>query len=267
MSFLLNMPNKDRFTFNRHFLSSVHSEIRFKPVDVKSITDRKDQFGEEFKELGFSDIKILKLGAFELKADKDKAHLTQHEATPIGVLLTSQSPRQELKIERDKVVYSEFNYSSFENFQTRFKALFDKAREIISIDDSIPVNKVGMKKINSVVIQPFTSFEDNLSVFNPALFGTARSGLLTFEYFRVSEETTLLLDTDEKLFLLKTKLEKKTDDTVEATLDFDFVKLGKNINFEEAFNTILPDLNQCHFDLFMWSVTDVMKDIMMEEKS
>ena len=266
MSFLLNLPNKERHTFKRHFLSSVHSEIRFKPIDVKRILDKVDLLESEFKKLGFSESKKGYVGALELDTEQDKPLLTQKETTPIGVLLNSQTPRQELKIEKDKIVYSDFNYSSFEEFQLRFRALFDKMSEIVSLDDSIPVNKVGLKKINSVLIQPFISFQDNLSVFNPALFGTARSGLLKFEHFGVSEETTVLQKTDDKLFLLKTILTKTQSDAADVTLDFDFVKLGKDMNIDDVFNDILPSLNQCHFDLFMWSVTDTMRDI-MEKKS
>ena len=266
MSFLLNLPNKERHIFERHFLSSVHSEIRFTPVDVKCILDNKDQLESEFKKLGFSESKTGYIGAFKLDTEKDKPQLTPEEAVPLGVLFNSQSPRRELKIEKDKIVYSDFSYSSFEDFQSSFQALFDNVSEIISLDNNIAVNKVGLKKINSVRIQPFVSFQDSLSVFNSALFGTARSDLLKFEYFTVSEETTLLQDAEDKLFLLKTRLAKIQEDAAEATLDFDFVKLGKDIQVEEAFNDILPSLNQCHFDMFMWSVTDTMREI-MEGKS
>jgi len=266
MSFLLNLPNKERYTFNRHFLSSVHSEIRFKPIDIKRILDKADSLESEFKKLGFSESKKGFAGAFKLDTEQDKPHLTPAETVPLGVLFNSQSPRQELKIERDKIVYSDFNYSNFEEFQLRFRTLFDKVREIVSLDSNIAVNKVGLKKINSVRIQPFVSFQDSLSVFNSALFGIARSDLLKFEYFTVSEETTLLQDAEDELFLLKTRLAKLQEDAAEATLDFDFVKLGTDIQVEEVFNDILPSLNQCHFDLFMWSVTDTMIDI-MEEKS
>ena len=266
MSFLLNLSRNERFTFERHFLSSVHSEIRFTPVDVKRIIDKKDHLDTEFKKLGFSESKIGYAGTLKLDTEQDKPHLTPEETVPLGVLFNSQSPRQELRIEKDKIVYSDYSYSGFKDFQLRYQTLFDKVSEIISFDDSIAVNKVGLKKINAVVIQPFVSFQDNLSVFNPALFGTARSGLLKFEHFKISEETTLLQDAEDKLFLLKTRLAKTQIDKVEATLDFDFVKLGKNMKVEEVFNDILPSLNQCHFDLFMWSVTDTMRDI-MEEKS
>ena len=266
MSILLNLPNKERRTFNRHFLSSVHTEIRFKPIDIKCILDKVDSLESEFKMLGFSECKKGYAGSFKLDTEQDKPHLTTEETVPIGVMFNNQSPRQELRIEKDKIVYSDYSYLGFTDFQLRFQTLFDKVSEIISFDDGVEINKVGLKKINAVVIQPFVSFQDNLSVFNPALFGTARSGLLKFEYFKISEETTLLQEAEDKVFLLKTRLAKTQMDTAEATLDFDFVKLGENMKVEEVFNDILPSLNQCHFDLFMWSVTDTMRDI-MEKKS
>ena len=83
--------------------------------------------------------------------------------------------------------------------------------------------------------------------------------------FKISEETTVLEETNDKLFILRTRLTKTQEDSVDAVIDSDFVKLGKDMNIDEVFNEILPSLNQCHFDLFMWCVTDDMRNLMESE--
>ncbi|MFK5914161.1 MAG: TIGR04255 family protein [Woeseiaceae bacterium] len=266
MSFLLNIPRAERKVFKRHFLSSVHSEIRYRPLEVEKILDKKEELISEFKLLGFSENKDLIHGEFKFDvAVEQGAKLTQ-KTMPIGIVFSNQSPKCELKIEKDKIVYSDFNYSSFEEFQSRFRAIFEKVSEILSFSDDSIVNKIGFKKINSVAIQPITSFQDSLSIFNAALFGIARSDLFKFDKFKVCEETIVLEETNDKLFILRTRLTKSQEDSADAVIDSDFVKLGKDISIDEVFNEILPSLNQCHFDLFMWSVTDDMRNLMESEQ-
>lgn len=262
MSFLLNLSGSERKVFKQHFLSSVHSEIRFNSVEINIILDNKDKLDSEFKKLGFAESKKIMQGNFKLEAgdENGQAPKLSQESEARGLVFNSQLPLRELKIEKDKIVYSDFGYVSFEEYQAKFRIIFDMACEILSINDVL-INKVGLRKVNSVTIQPFLSF-DNLNIFNPALFSMARSGLLKVDKFRVNEETILLEEAKDKLFILRTKLAKKEEDSAEASLDADFVKLGDSMSVDDSFNGVLPSLNQCHFDLFMWSVTDEMRNLM-----
>jgi len=262
MSFLLNLSSSERKVFKQHFLSSVHSEIRFNPIETNIILDNKDRLDSEFKKLGFAESKKIMQGNFQLEADLENAQAPKlsQESEALGLVFNSQSPLRELKIEKDKIVYSDFSYASFEEYQSDFRSFFDVTCELLSINDVL-INKVGLRKVNSVAIQPFLSF-DNLNIFNPALFSTARSGLLKIDKFRINEETILLEESNDKLFILRTKLAKKGEDSAEASMDADFVKLGSDMSVDDSFNDILPSLNQCHYDLFMWSVTDEMRNLM-----
>jgi len=265
MSFLINLSHSERKTFARHFLSSVHSEIRYKAIEIGQILDKKDELISEFKLLGFSESKNIVEGAFHLEMPENEASKLSQKTTPLGMVFSSQSPKYELRVEKDKIVYSDFNYSSFEEYKSKFNMLFNKVVEILSIEGDLVTSKIGFRKVNSIAIQPFTSFQDGLSIFAPSLFSIARSGLLKFDKFKVNEETVVLEETNDKLFILRTRLLKTQADTIEATLDSDFVKLGTDMNSEEIFNDVLPALNQCHFDLFMWSVTDDMRKLMESE--
>ena len=234
-------------------------------AEVEKITGKKEEIMSAFKLLGFSENKDLIHGEFKLDAAAEQGPKLTQKTIPVGIAFSNQSPKCELKIEKDKIVYSDFNYSSFEEYQSRFRAIFEKVSEILSFGEDCLVNKVGFKKLNSVAIQPITSFQDSLSIFNPALFGMARSGLLKIDKFKISEETIVLEETNDKLFILRTRLTKTQEDAVDAVIDSDFVKLGKDISVDEVFDEILPSLNQCHFDLFMWSVTDDMRNLMESE--
>lgn len=74
-----------------------------------------------------------------------------------------------------------------------------------------------------------------------------------------------MLEKKGKLCLLRNSI--KTLDqanSYEATFDFDLVEQGKH-SVEQVFNDVLPTLNELHFDLFMWAVTDELLQIMREE--
>ena len=47
----------------------------------------------------------------------------------------------------------------------------------------------------------------------------------------------------------------------QAILDFDLIE-KKKCSVKDLFQAVLPRLNDKHFDLFMWSVTDTMIQLM-----
>lgn len=243
-------------------MTSVHSEIRYNPIEISRITSNKSNLEAVFNNLGIAETRDIIRGDFKFEAKENQPPLLSQESAPIGIMFSNQSPKWELKIETDKIVFSDSNYVSFEDYQTKLRDIYRNVSKILSLGENISINKIGFRKVNSVVIQPFTTFQDGLSIFNPALFGTARSGLLKFDKFKINEETTLLEETNDKLFILRTRLIKSGENSVEATMDADFVKVGKDMSIDDALNEILPSLNQCHFDLFMWSVTDEMRHLM-----
>ncbi|MBS0352252.1 MAG: TIGR04255 family protein [Proteobacteria bacterium] len=126
-------------------------------------------------------------------------------------------------------------------------------------DDSI-IERVGLRKIDSILIKPVTNIPDTLNIFNPHLFSIARSGLIPIDSFKISEES-VLLEKKEQLSIIRTKLIKQAIDTLQADLDFDIVSRRES-NFKEFFSKTLKTLNQTHFDLFMWSVTKEMIKLM-----
>ena len=263
----INLPETERKTFKKHFLASVHSAIRFGRIDLSSILSKKDELASGFKQLGFTDSKDVVKGEFTVQHEDQKPALVSQQTSSAGYLYTNPTLKSEIRLEQDRVVYSEFNYSSFEEFNKSFQSYIETIFEILSVDNDyeLVANKVGLRKINSVLIQPVNSIQNALGIFNASLFSVPRSGLLNFESFKVHEEATILDKTEEELSVLKAKLTKPQIDALEATIDFDFVRTTQSISLDKVFSETLPVLNQEHFDAFMWSITDELITVMETE--
>jgi uncharacterized protein (TIGR04255 family) len=263
MTELLNVTHQPRKSFRKHFLVSVYSEIGFSALPLESILGAQKTLEDVLPNLGFIECRQVMQSQFTFEAKVNELAKLSQEASPLGLLFISQTPRRDLQILSDRITYSDFSYDGFENFLSRFKALWDAIASVVGLTEQHVVNKVGLRKINSIVMEPVSSFQDALSVFNPALFNTARSGLVVREAFKVAEEVTVL-DRDGNICLLRTKLQKRNENGLEANLDFDFVNLSQN-NFAKVFTEVLPALNQGHFDLFMWAVTSELIKLMEAE--
>ncbi len=253
----INLPQADRKKFKKHFLASVHSAIRFNRVDISLISSKGDELKSVFEQLGFTDSKDVIEGAFTLQQEEQKQAVVSQHLSPIGFIYTNSTQKSEIRLEQDKVIYSEFNYSGFEEFNSSFQSYIETIFKTLSLSDDheLEISKVGLRKINSVLIQPANSIQNALGIFNPSLFSIPRSGLLNIDSFNAHEEVTII-DKEEELSVIKAKLTKPQTDALEATLDFDFVRATQNISLNEIFKELLPTLNQKHFDAFMWSATE-----------
>ncbi len=259
MKELINVASHTRKKFKNHFLSSVHSEIRLKDVSVSQILEKKAELIEAMTEQGFSDSQDLVEGRFTFEANLEPT--LSHEALPSGLMFISSSAQKELRLESDKIVYSDLSYAGYSEYLEAFSSTVNSILTIIAGGNNTSVTKITLKKVNSVNIAPVTSFREALRIFNQALFSIPRSGLLKLSLFQVHEEVSVLHKTDEKLAVLKSKLQKSDSDTLQATLDIDFVRLIPPTPVGEAIK-YLDQLNQDHFDLFMWAVTDELRQIM-----
>lgn len=258
----VHLPNVTRKRFKKHFLASVHSAIRFNEIEIQTIFDKKDELVSFAAELGFTDAKDLLHGSVTLQQEADKPPVVSQQSSPIGFLFTNPTLKSEIRIEQDKVVYAEFGYLGFEEFKKSFQLYFSEILGILGLDCNLQFNKVGLRKINSVMIQPVSSMQNALSIFNASLFSVPRSGLLNFDAFKAHEEVTVLDQMEDELSVLRVKLIKSQSDTLEASIDFDFVSVQSDLTLERVFDEVLPALNQDHFDAFMWSVTEELITVM-----
>lgn len=238
----------------------MHCEIALHVGPQAKISERQKALEGALRPLGFVECRQVIRGRFQMEANSDRAAKLSQEATPIGLLFANQIPRREFQIETEKLVLSDYAYDSFDEFIVRLSSYVDAACDVLGIDRAVAVTKVGLRKVNAVQISPVSSLPEALGAFNPALFNIPRSGLVGFNSFRGAEEV-MMVESGQKLGLLRTSLEKQSESSLAANLDFDFIsKISDTL--ARTFEKTLPELNQSIFDLFMWAVTADLIDLM-----
>jgi uncharacterized protein (TIGR04255 family) len=255
---IVNVAHSQRRTFKNHFLHSVHCELGLSGIAVEAIFAKESYFKDAFKAIGFLESSKIVRGHYVFNSPDAAQESALHQSTSteaIGLRFVSQKPRREVNITCHNIVVSDFSYEGFESFSKQLKSYASIVKELLGSEWSI--NKTGFRKINSIIIEQVKSYPEAYEIFNPVLFGSLRAGLAHFDALKISEEV-LILEKQGKLCVLRNGL-KATDhpDTYEATLDFDLVDNNK-YSIDQIFADILPTLNELHFDLFIWAITDAL---------
>lgn len=259
---LLNTPKVIRKKFAKHFLNSVHSEISFAGTAINTILGAEGSLKDFFQSEGFDITKRFMQNEVMLKGreEGEKSATISHKEKPVGLVFSSQKPRIDVQLLDNKLVISDFNYQGFEEFNARFKRIYDGVLKFVPCTD---IKKIGLRKINSVAIEPVASYQDACAIFNPALFAILRSGLIQNGALKDHEEITVI-EKDSMRAILRARMRKTSENAYESTLDFDFVDLAPT-SWEHIFTKKLPELNDYHFELFMWSASSELINL-MEEK-
>ncbi len=245
-------------TFKKHFLKSVHCELGISGISTESILSNETKLKEKLAPLGFKDNKKIHLASFVFNQQESDAKVT-NQSTPLGLIFHSINPKRELQILNDKIVISDHAYQGFNSFSSTFKEVASIALEVLKIPTEI--NKVGFRKINSIFVEDTQSYSEAVAVFNPAIFSIPESGLIASDSLK-GLENVIVSEKEKKTFILRGILAKQQKpDTYQGTLDFDLVNRNL-IKFDEVFSSLLPEMNQLHFDLFMWAVTEDLIKVM-----
>jgi uncharacterized protein (TIGR04255 family) len=250
---LVNVAHVQRRAFKKHFLNSVHCELGLSGIAVNSILAEESSFKDAFKMLGFLESSKIVRGQYVLSSPEAQETTVQQSAEAIGLRFVSQKPWRELNVTSHNIVVSDHSYESFEAFSEQLQSYVSIVTELLGSEWHI--NKTGFRKINSIIIEQVQSYPEACAIFNPVLFGSLRAGLAHTDALKISEEV-LILEKQGKLCILRNVL-KALDrpNAYEASLDFDLVDQTKYTTME-ALKDILPSLNELHFDLFMWAITD-----------
>lgn len=261
---LVNVEHFQRQAYKKHFLNSVHCELGLSGVVASSILAMESSFTEAFKKLGFLEGGKIFRGQYVLTSPDTNEQTLQHNAEAIGLRFVSQKPWREVNISSQNIVISDHSYDGYEAFSERMQHYVSIVTELLG--EKWGINKIGLRKISSIIIEEAQSYSEAYAIFNPVLFGSLRAGLAHVGALKVSEEV-LVLERQGKLCLLRNGI-KALDrpNSYEATFDFDLVDQSK-YTVEQVFNDVLPALNELHFDLFMWAVTDELLQIMRDEKT
>lgn len=255
---LLNLQKQPRKVFPRHFLNAVHCEIGFTGTSVEKILAAEEPLKAMFRAMGYASSNRVVQGHFAMENLPDKPVTVSHLATPVGLVFSSQQPKRDIQILDTKIIISDSSYEGF----TSFVGLVSKVcTEVSKFVPRNEINKVGLRKINSILIEPVVSYQDACAIFNPVLFSVVKSGLIPQEALKANEEV-VVVERGTHLCVIRTKLQKLPNpNAYEANLDFDFVDLSPS-NLEKALKETLPALNDSHFSLFIWAASPELIKLM-----
>jgi len=256
---ILNLKHMPRKAFKNHFLNQVHCEIRFDGNFTTDLVNSIDQLESILKSLGYESHQPVMQGQFAFKIGDDKnPPLMENNSSIIGYKFSSPNPKKDIQILGDKIIFSDFSYVGFEKFLEILQSITIETAKIIPFKK---VNKVGLRKINSIKIAPVVTFQDACVIFNPAVFQTIRSSIVANDSLTFNEER-IVLEKESKFYMLQFRMSKLNEpNAFDANLDFDVVS-KESIDTETVFSQSLPELNEEHFDLFMWAVTDDLINLM-----
>jgi len=246
----------------RHFLSSVDCEIAFAGGTMATLVASIEPIKTYMESIGFTECKeILESSvSFETSPDGKAPRKIEQVSKATGHFFRNPDSELACSILADKITLGTRNYTGFEDFSS---ALDNIVTCLTTHLENRDVVKVGLKKVNSIVMEKVTRYDAACSIFNPAIFALLRSGLPTSSV-KIAQEV-LVLETESSASLLRNTLRALDDkNSYEASLDFDVVS-RKTSTSKVALETTLKELNQVHFDLFKWAVTKEMIALMNKE--
>lgn len=254
MDRLLNLKHYSREIFPKHFLVGVHCEIEFVGDEYPVLSGKEVQLGSDFKEIGF-EVKRHKISTqFTIKNEQtQKIEEISQESSPVGFVFLSQDPQRTVEITGTKLIFSDLGYHGFDNFLQNLKSYLEIIKKYLK---DRPIAKIGFRKINNIKISQTSSEIDACRIFNSSIFGVLRSGIGTVGSLKVSHET-LVFEREEKRCILNFSLESFGSGILGATLDFDLIDQRKiEIGEKDKLTTFLTELNDTHFDIFRWAITE-----------
>lgn len=261
---LLKIPKLDRFTFDTHFLNSVHSQLTYTRIDPAKILEAQENLAARLNGIFDGEPHQIFRGSFSLSIGPTNtpAELNQ-PSKPEGLKFVGSNPRVELEIHADSLVYSEYEYSGFDDFQNRFKNVATVVKELLGVDI---VKSASLRKINSIQIGSVNSLPEALSVFDQSMFGVIRSGIAETSSVQMYEGT-LHLKKNDKACLFRYRIRQlDSSDKFEVILDFDLIDNAER-TIAAVFSESMSELNDTSFDFFMWAVNKELTDIMGSGKN
>ncbi len=246
---LLNTSNNTRKKFAKHFLVAVHSEISFVGTSIQSVMVAEESLKNFFLSKGFETSRTMVEQELSMTSTPNEPPTVLHKDNPIGLVFSSEKPRREIQVLDTRIVFSDFNYTGFEQFSALFKEI---CSGILTFMPQADVKKVGLRKIDSIIINPVNSYQDACVIFNPALFASLRSGLIKEGTLNAHAEISVI-EKGSNLCVMRAQMKKQSSPlSYEACLDFDFVDMTPT-TIDQVFTKTLPELNDNHFELFMWA--------------
>lgn len=256
---LLKIPKLDRFTFETHFLHSVHSQLRFERIEPKKIQDAKENLASALGELFDGEPNDIFHSSVALSIHNNNAQAQINQPSdPEGLKFVGTHPRVELEIRSDSLVYSEYEYTGFDDFQNRLELVASVVQKFLGVEN---IRSISLRKINSILIGGVSSLPEAFSVFNSDIFSVIGSGISKTSAMK-RFEGSLYLDENGKACVFRYRATQlDAPDKFEAVLDFDLIDNVER-GLESVFSEPMDELNKTSFDMFMWAVNKELTEVM-----
>ena len=106
---LINIEEKERISFKRHFIRNVVLEIVFDNLNKESLLKNKDNIQKQFKNLGFTKFGEMKQIEFKMNIEDDVPEQIQNDNEVIGLLLFDDNRKIRIELMSNKIIISIFS--------------------------------------------------------------------------------------------------------------------------------------------------------------
>ena len=228
-----------------------------KECGVEKILEKQSDLNEALAPLELDVVTKILDGSVKINS-VDNNHSVETSSKAVGLSFAQSSSNSSVNITANSILLSEYRYTGFDEFLKKLQLVYDTSSKILGERE---VSRVGFRKINSILAGPVDSLAQACTMFNPSLFSVVRNGLAATSSVKLFEDT-LMLERGKYSCLLKHRLRALPETgKFEFNLDFDLLR-NTDLEPSSIFSEILPEMNEQHFDLFMWSVTDDMRKLM-----
>lgn len=252
---MFNIEHHERIPFKRHFIKNVILELRFSDLITDLSTSNVEYLKSSFQKLDFNKNTTIKHVEFSMKIDDNEPKKAYNEEDA-GLIFINEQDKSQLEITQNRMVYSESQYKSFDDFETRIIKIIGV---INSLNKNIEIIYIGFRKINSIIITETKSFEDITKYFNNTIFAPLRTNLLELEKFE-NYKDRIEVAFENNRAIINTSVSKKTNEIFEVILDMDIINTTPNKRTK--LTDELERVNNLVYDLFIYIGTDELKEEM-----
>ena len=258
---LINIEEKERISFKRHFIRNVVLEIVFDNLNKESLLKNKDNIQKQFKNLGFTKFGEMKQIEFKMNIEDDVPEQIQNDNEVIGLLLFDDNRKIRIELMSNKIIISIFKYLSFDNFVIDVTKMINVLSEIMAENNHI--NLISLGKQNTIISTDTKSFDDLTFILNKPLLSSIRESLIPFENFEYTRDEFSILKNGYKCKIGSNCLKRENDGEYEINLDIS-VTDTKQCDFNNLTEK-LQGINNFIYSVFCWATSDRFKTIMNEE--
>ncbi len=258
---LINIEEKERVSFKRHFIRNVVLEIAFDDMNKDALLKNKDNIQNQFKNIGFTKFGEMKQIQFKMNVDEDAPEQIPNDNEVIGLLLFDDKRKIRIELMSNRIIISIFKYLSFDNFVVDVTKMINILKEIMSVDNHIKLISLG--KQNTIISTDTKTFDDLTFILNKPLLSSIRESIIPFDNFEYTRDEFSIFKDGYRCKIGSNCLKRENDGEYEINLDIS-VTDAKQYEFDNLTEK-LQNINNFVYSVFCWATSDKFKTIMNED--